>query len=229
MSPISRTALVSPERLAGWVERFAAGHGALQIQDAADGVLLTAGDGASAALTPPWSAAGRPGRGGTAVERLAALAAQNRTAAVVLLRRGGYAIGLCSGGDVLVSKTGSRYVQSRTAAGGWSQQRYARRRANQADALVEAVAEHARRILGPASVSPGLSGATSAEGSAPRAEYLVLGGDRALTQALLAEPRAAFLSALVQLRFLDVPDPKAAVLKQAAQDLRSVRIDITDP
>ena len=43
-------------------------------------------------------------------------------------RRGGYAVGLASGGGFTASKVGSRHVQSRTAAGGWSQQRFARRR-----------------------------------------------------------------------------------------------------
>ena len=56
--------------------------------------------------------------------------------AVVLVRRGGYAVGVASGDRLTAHKVGTRYVQSRTAAGGWSQQRFARRRANQADGLV---------------------------------------------------------------------------------------------
>ena len=73
---------------------------------------------------------------------------------VVLVRRGGYACALVSGGSVAESKVGTRHVQSRTAAGGWSQQRFARRRGNQADALVEAVAGHALRILLAGNESP---------------------------------------------------------------------------
>ncbi len=67
--------------------------------------------------------------------------------AVVLVRRGGYAVGVGSGDRLTSHKVGSRYVQSRTAAGGWSQQRFARRRANQADGLVGAAVEHAVRLL----------------------------------------------------------------------------------
>ena len=59
--------------------------------------------------------------------------------AVLLLRRGGYAVALAAEDGLLAHKVGSRHVQSRTAAGGWSQQRFARRRGNQADALVGAV------------------------------------------------------------------------------------------
>ena len=50
-------------------------------------------------------------------------------------------------GTLTAAKVGSRHVQSRTAAGGWSQQRFARRRGKQADELVDAVVRHARRIL----------------------------------------------------------------------------------
>ncbi len=72
---------------------------------------------------------------------------------IILVRRGGYAVGLAHGDRLTAHKVGTRYVQSRTAAGGWSQQRFARRRANQADGLVGAVAEHAVRLLG----TPGVS------------------------------------------------------------------------
>ncbi|MGL5852830.1 MAG: Vms1/Ankzf1 family peptidyl-tRNA hydrolase, partial [Phycicoccus sp.] len=66
---------------------------------------------------------------------------------LVLVRRGGYAVGVAAGGRLATHKVGTRYVQSRTAAGGWSQQRFARRRANQADELVGATADVAARIV----------------------------------------------------------------------------------
>lgn len=220
MTAASRKAFIAPDRLPGWVERFTAAHGGLKTEETDDGVLLTAADGATALLQPPWPVAGRPGRGDTAIQRLASLSGQNRTVAVVLLRRGGYAVGLCQGGLLLASKVGTRHVQSRTAAGGWSQQRFARRRSNQADALVDAVAGHAARLL---------IGAGEAGGSPSRAEYLTLGGDRALCQSLLQEPALQRLARLPQLAFLDVPDPRSAVLKQAARDLRAVRVLVSDP
>lgn len=211
-TPDTRVAFVSGDRLPGWVERFAASHGPLAEQELDGGLQLRAADGAVALLQPPWPEDGRPGRGSDAVARLAALAAQSRRVGVVLVRRGGYSVAVVSGGAVLASKTGTRHVQSRTAAGGWSQQRFARRRANQADALVEAVAGHAARIF-----------------ADQRIEYLAPGGDQTLAELVLAEPVLKPYAALARLASLDVPDPRAAVLKKAAADLCAVRIRVTDP
>ena len=93
--------------------------------------------------------------------------------AVLLLRRGGYAVALAAEDGLLAHKVGSRHVQSRTAAGGWSQQRFARRRGNQADALVGAVQDHFVRIL---------------DGQ-PAPMALLVGGDKALAAEVLADPR----------------------------------------
>jgi len=210
-TPDTRVAFVSGDRLAGWVDRFAASHGALVEEELDAGLQLRAADGAAALLQAPWPADGRPGRGGDAVARLASLASQSRSIGTVLVRRGGYSVAVVSAGTVLASKTGTRHVQSRTAAGGWSQQRFARRRANQADALVEAVAEHAGRIFAEHPI-----------------EYLAPGGDRTLAEQVLAEPVLKQYAARPRLAFLDVPDPRAAVLKKAAAELCSVRILVTD-
>lgn len=211
-SPDTRVAFVSGGRLPGWVERFRASHGELREEPDDAGLRLLAADGATALLLPPWPDGGRPGRGNDPVARLASLASQPRRLGLVLVRRGGYSVAVVSEGRVLAAKTGTRHVQSRTAAGGWSQQRFARRRANQADALVEAVAEHAARIFADHSV-----------------EYLAPGGDRSLAEQVLAEPVLKRYAALVRLPFLDVPDPRAAVLKKAAADACAVRIMVTDP
>ena len=207
----TRVAFVSGARLQGWVERFAASHGELVEEELDGGLQLRAADGAAALLQAPWPVDGRPGRGSGAVSRLASLASQPRRIGAVLVRRGGYSVAVVSGGAVLASKTGTRHVQSRTAAGGWSQQRFARRRANQADALVEAVADHAARIF-----------------ADHRIAYLAPGGDRTLAEQVLAEPVLKQYAARPRLAFLDVPDPRAAVLKKAAADLCSVRILVTD-
>ncbi|CAN7394908.1 acVLRF1 family peptidyl-tRNA hydrolase [Arthrobacter sp. LjRoot14] len=211
-TPESRVAFVSGERLPGWVERFAASHGPLVEEELDGGLQLSAADGAVALLQPPWPADGRPGRGGDGVARMASLAAQSRTLGLVLVRRGGYSVAAVRDGAALASKTGTRHIQSRTAAGGGSQQRFARRRSNQADALVEAVAGHADRIF-----------------AEHRIEYLAPGGDRALAEQVLAEPALKRYAALSRLPFLDVPDPRASVVKQAAAAACSVRILVTDP
>ncbi len=131
--------------------------------------------------------------------------------ALLLVRRGGYAVGVAVGGRLTEHKVGTRYVQSRTAAGGWSQQRFARRRSNQADELVGAVTEHAVRLL---------------RGSG--AHGLVLGGDHTLAEAVLEDDRLARLRDLPRLELYDLPDPRFAVLERALERARAVRVTIEE-
>ncbi|MET1089855.1 MAG: acVLRF1 family peptidyl-tRNA hydrolase [Arthrobacter sp.] len=210
--PSVRTAFVSGSRLAGWAERFGAAHGGFQLRDEDDGLHLVASDGAGAHLQAPWPADGRPGRGSDELARLASLASQPRRLGLLLVRRGGYGVAVVSEGTPLASKVGSTYVQSRTAAGGQSQQRFARRRSNQADALVEAVAGQALSVF-----------------SSVPFEYVVPGGDRALAGLVLQHPALRDYAALPRLAHVDVPDPKAAVLRKAAADACAVRIQVSDP
>jgi hypothetical protein len=182
------------------------------LQDDDDGLRLVAADGAAALLQAPWPADGRPGRGAGPLERLASLASQPRTLGLLLVRRGGYGVGVAREGLLLASKAGTRYVQSRTAAGGQSQQRFARRRSNQADALVAAVAEQAGMVF-----------------AGQAFEYLVPGGDRTLVDLVLEERALRNYARLPRLAYLDVPEPRAAVVKKAAADACSVRITVTDP
>lgn len=211
-APSVRTTFVPGARLAGWADRFGAAHGGWRISDDDDGVRLLAADGAVALLQPPWPVDGRPGRGADAVERLAALASQPRRLGLLLVRRGGYGIGIAAEGKLLASKAGTRYVQGRTAAGGQSQQRFARRRGNQADALVDAVAAQAAAVFG----------------SAPPFEYLVSGGDRVLAEQVLAHPALRAYAGAPRLAPLDVPEPRAAVVLKAAGDACSVRVQVAD-
>jgi hypothetical protein len=53
---------------------------------------------------------------------------------------------------------------------------------------------------------------------------VVTGGDRRLVDEVLADPRLAPLRPLRVDRFLDVPDPRLAVLKAAVTAARAVRI-----
>lgn len=210
--PSVRTAFVPGPRLPGWAGRFGASHGGYRLQDDDDGLRLLAGDGTEALLQAPWPADGRPGRGSGPLERLASLASQPRRLGLLLVRRGGYAIGVASEGRLEASKAGARYVQSRSAAGGQSQQRFARRRSNQADALVMAVAQQAAQVF-----------------AGHAFEYLVPGGDRSLADLVLAEPALRAYLRLPRLAYQDVAEPKAGVLKKAAADACSVRITVTDP
>ncbi|MBC3762139.1 acVLRF1 family peptidyl-tRNA hydrolase [Quadrisphaera oryzae] len=221
----SRLVEVAPERLTGWVERFVASHGPVDLAEAPERLLLRAPDGEAADLEVPWpplpappgpssSAGAVQDDDGGRVAALAAHAAADRTALLVLVRRGGWAVGLARGGELLDGTHGTRYVQSRTAAGGWSQQRYARRRAHQADGLVAAALDGLGTLLGRAVRSP---------------EVVVPGGDRQLVAAVLDAvpgPLGPRLAALPRGPLLDVPDPRRAVLVDAAQRARCVRVRV---
>ena len=81
---------------------------------------------------------------------------------MLLVRKGGFAVAPPARLRIAESKVGQRHVQGRTKAGGQSQQRFARRRDNQARQAYEAAADHAARIL-----APGLTALVSAATDRP--------------------------------------------------------------
>ncbi|MFK0038542.1 Vms1/Ankzf1 family peptidyl-tRNA hydrolase [Paenarthrobacter sp. NPDC090517] len=62
-----------------------------------------------------------------------------------------------------------------------------------------------------------------------RIEYIVPGGDRVLVDQVLAQPLLRAVAGRTRLAFLDLQEPKTAVLAKAAADACSVRITVTDP
>ncbi|MFP5333767.1 MAG: acVLRF1 family peptidyl-tRNA hydrolase [Actinomycetes bacterium] len=200
---------VAPERLERWVTGFADRHGDVRCDATPDAVRLDARDGASAVLEVPWPPLDPAER---TVAGLARHSLQPRLALLVLVRRGGYGAGLARDGRLLDHRVGTRYVQGRTAAGGWSQQRFARRRSGQAAQLERAAADAVRSVLGRAPRTP---------------DVVVPGGDRLLVAAVLdALPDVA---ALPRGPLLDVRDPRLVVLQDAAQRARAVRVQLTEP
>lgn len=153
--------------------------------------------------------AGEPGAGQVLVQAFCSAAAASRRLGLLLARRGGFAVGVAEGTTLIDSKVDSRYVQGRTAAGGWSQQRFARRRQNQAKAAAGDATEVCLRLLVPVR---------------GRLDAIVTGGDRQMVEAVLADPRLDALRSLVDARFLAVPDPKLAVLQSAVASARAVRV-----
>lgn len=133
-----------------------------------------------------------------------------RTVGVLLVRKGGHAAGVFVGDTLTSSKVGSRHVQGRTAAGGWSQQRFARRRDGQAAVASQAAADVAARILLPTPL-----------------DAIVVGGERTAVDAVLSDRRLTVLLPLVTGRLLDVPDPRLTVLQGAK--FRDVWIRVVDP
>jgi hypothetical protein len=195
---------VAPGRLDRWLDGFGERHGAVRYDVSPTSVTLTAEDGSTAVLTVPFEPLADLSR-----EGLVAHVLQPRRLGVLLVRRGGYGAGVFAGGKLLDSKVGSRHVQGTTKAGGWSQQRYARRRDNQAREAFAAATEVAVRIL-----------------AAAKLDVLVCGGDRRAVDTALDDPRLKELAGLVRPPFLGVPDPKQRVLEQAGADALAVRIEL---
>jgi Actinobacteria/chloroflexi VLRF1 release factor len=129
---------------------------------------------------------------------------------VLLVRLGGYAVGVFSGERLVASKVGQRLVHGRHRAGGSSANRFRRRRENEARALVSEAATVAWRVLGP---------------HVDGLDAVALGGDRtAVRETLAARRELAALDAKVHHRFLVVPDPRRRVLERAIHDVYAAEV-----
>lgn len=205
-----RTVSVRAERLPAWIDGFRRRHGSVNAERDDDRVIVSAEDAAVAVITVPFPPL--PNTDDPLAALLDHVAAPRRVGAL-LVRKSGYAVGVFAGDELITSKVGSRYVQGRTKAGGWSQQRFARRRSNQAQALYGEVAEQADRILSPEAGS--LAGVAT-------------GGDRAGVAAVLDDHRLAPLRSLVLPKLHAVPDPKLAVLRDFPSLFAAIEIGLNE-
>jgi hypothetical protein len=198
------TVLVPIARIERWVLNFNGRHGTTAL-GVSDGALTgAASDGSTFTARLPFDGE-YDGLPDVAAFRLEALPPDRW--GVLLVRKGGFAVARLAGTELVEHKIGQRHVQGRTKAGGQSQQRFSRRRDNQARQAFEAAADHAARILG-------ASGDT----------MLVAGGDRTAVDEVLADSRLARLRVVEP--WLPVPDPKRAVLDQAVADAQAIRVDV---
>lgn len=143
-------------------------------------------------------------------EPLTTLLAGRYRLGVILLRLGGYAVGLFENDKLIVSKTGGRFVKGRHRKGGQSQRRFERTREKQIQELFDAACAVARERLGPA---------------VPTLDYLFLGGDRRTLQAFLK--RCPFLKGLAAKtvgRILNVPEPRYDILAAVPQEIWKSRV-----
>jgi hypothetical protein len=215
---------VPPERLVSWIAAFTLAHGgagAVSADETGTALTFTTADGAVAECHPPFppvpplpeAAVDVPG----ASAAIVAHAVANRTVGVLLVRLGGYAVGVFSGSPprLVSSKTGSRPVHGRSAAGGWSQHRFARRRENQVTIALRAAADAA-------AVTFGRYGADGLDA-------VVLGGDKRSIAGLRGDPRLEKYLVRATDRFLVVPDPRLAVLKEIPRAFGTIRIRLNEP
>jgi hypothetical protein len=203
-----REVLVVPARIERWVGNFVARHGETELGVAAGHLTGRAEDGSTFEARPPFA---RAYAGPAVPVAFADMCMPPAHWGVLLVRKGGFAIARLAGEHMVESKVGQRHVQGRTKAGGQSQQRFSRRRDNQARAAFEAAAGHAHRIL---------NGPLTA---------LVCGGDRTAVEQVLEDPRLGHLTRLRVEPWLAVPDPRRAILEQAVVDGGSVAVTVTDP
>ena len=215
---------VDPARFPGWIASFARRHDAglpdasLAVTLAGDDVSFTAPDGAIAECHPPFPpvrelAVPLPAYPDVA-EAIAAHAQRPRAVGVLLLRLGGYAAGVFTGSPPRLAdaKTGSRPVHGRSAAGGRSQHRFARRREKQANEALQAAANTAVDVFG-----------------RWRLDAVVLGGDKRAIAELREDPRLAPYLKIATDRFLTVPDPRRRVLEDSPRLFLAVKIRLTEP
>ncbi len=188
-------------RLEGWLERFEARHGRVRAEVAGRSWLLSASDGAEASVeVPDWLLEG---------VGLADLGAAAPEFAVLMVRRAGYAVGRFRGPQLLAGRASSRHIHGRTAAGGWSQQRYARRRENQATEIAGAAA-------------------AAADALPDGASFLVTGGDRLLVSAA-RDRLAGELAGVPVAAHLGVGTPTRTTLLAVPEQVLAARITVHDP
>jgi hypothetical protein len=202
---------VTPERLGKWLDGVAERHGAFaEVVLVDSAVHITCADTTTVTLKAPFEWTPGP----ALLTSFTTSAREPHRFAVLLVRRGRWAVGVFDGSDLVVSKVDARQVQGRTAAGGWSQQRFARRRGHQTDAVVAHAVETAVRVLMPH------AGSVTA---------LFTGGDRGLVDDVLTDPRLKALAVLRREPALDVGEPTKAVLLETPKQFRAVDVTIVEP
>lgn len=135
---------------------------------------------------------------------------RDRVVAALLVRLGGYAVGVFEGERLVASKVGSRFVKGRHKKGGSSANRFRRRREEQARQLVDESAEVAARVLAP---------------HRERVEFVALGGDRAAVDAVLAaRADLSWLRERALPRFFTVPEPRLRVLEALPYELYAAEV-----
>ena len=133
--------------------------------------------------------------------------------AALLVRLGGYAVGIFEGERLAASKVGTRFVKGRHKKGGSSANRFRRRREQQARELVEAAAETAVNVLEP---------------YRDRVEFVAFGGDRrAVDEVLATEPRLAWLAERALPRFFTTRDPRQRELERLPYELYAAELETT--
>jgi peptide subunit release factor 1 (eRF1) len=161
-------------------------------------------------VTPPFGLEHEAEYERIVVEPLLEALEADHVVAALLVRLGGFAVGVFEGERLVESKVGARFVKGRHKKGGSSANRFRRRREGQERELVEEAAAEAVRVLAP---------------WRGRIERVALGGDRDAARRVLAARSALdWLEPLALERFFTVPEPRRRVLEELSYALYSARV-----
>ncbi len=163
-----------------------------------NGAVLFWGDMRKCLVLPPFPLSEQTTFGGYVAEPLRLLLKTDFMIGLVLVHLGSYAVGICQGEKLISSKVGTGLIHGRHKKGGSSQQRFQRRRENQAREFLDRVCRHAREQLEP---------------QAQLVNYIVYGGPRQTV--LLLQKRCPFLRSFEDrvLPLLNVPSLGQRVLE----------------
>ena len=176
----------------------------------ATGAAIFWGSSRRCLVLPPFPIREKYFAPGYAVVPLRALLRHDFSVALILVRLGAYAVGLCRGESLIASKVGTGLVHGRHKKGGSSQQRFQRHREKQIESFLNRVCGHIKEKLEP---------------QARTVDYLVYGGAR--TTILSLQKRCSFLQQFdnrTLAPLLDIPDPRQVVLETAVGRVWSSKV-----
>lgn len=139
--------------------------------------------------------------------------AEDHVVAALLVRLGGYAVGVFEGERLVASKVGTRFVKGRHKKGGSSSNRFRRRRVEQARDAYDRACAVAEEILAP---------------QAGRFDEFVLAGDRLGLEQVIERSRVLTeLSAHALTLPVHVPEVRRALLEQLGRELWSSTVELS--
>jgi hypothetical protein len=165
------------------------------------------GDEGKYLVLPPFPVTAKHLTDGFATGPLLTPLKQDHTIALVLVRLGAYAVGVCRGEALIGSKVGTGNIHGRHRKGGSSAHRFERHRDKQIEYFFTRLCQHAREKLEP---------------HAKSLDYLVYGGARTTIREL--KKQCEFLGKLPAPELsplLDIREPRQAVLEDAVRRIWS--------
>lgn len=180
------------------------------IRTSSTGVIVLLGNHNSHLIIPPFPIQSTQDYTGWNLQPLRDQMQRSRKLLVVLIRRGGFSIGIFQGPNLIVSKTSSPFVKARHRKGGSSSGRFARRRDEQTQILLNKACD-------------ALSTQFKTHGE--NLDHLILGGDKQILVAL--EKKCATMQKLKPLqtnRIINVREPRFKVLTSSLKEIYTSQV-----